>query len=182
MMTKIVLLIFTSFFFSANAFCHSIESNKNGIAIPNLDTIQQINATIVTPNNISIGITIESKNGKCIGYVGRSPAAIDFQMPAPCDLMTKGAAQGFSPQFSFASPPDGSIIIRFHVVGELRYFPELRSECSHSWRNVTLLWRNPKNNPTPEISVLPPSQEYDPHKDALHCPRFFYDLKPSHLP
>jgi hypothetical protein len=90
--------------------------------------------------------------------------------------MTLGAAEyGFKPRVRYNEKSDKATSVRFQIVGALKYYPLYRAECSNQWRNIELTW------PGPTVHVGKLNDDIV-GLDALHCPRFYLDLKPSGLP
>jgi hypothetical protein len=117
-------------------------------------------------------LSISERDGRCVGQltVGKQPPVeLNFELPAPCDVMTRGASVGFAPRVKFDGRGSVPTAIRFRVVGSLRYHPEYRAECSKSWRDVVLQW------PGPRMTFLDAYAEA--HRDLLFCPRFYNDVK-----
>jgi hypothetical protein len=162
---------------SAIAAPESIE-----IQAGNNDSRGQILIRLPRDASTSVGLTLTSKNGKCIGYIGRDEAAIDMQLPSPCDVMTRGALDGFTPRVVIKKTGKLSETMTFQVVGGLRYFPLLRSECSHQFRDIELKAQITNGKPSMTISVGPLGGKYPDPNGAVHCPRWFVDVKPSNLP
>jgi hypothetical protein len=123
---------------------------------------------------VSTGLTIWNQNGRCVGKIGSID--IDFELPAPCDIMTYGAANyGFKPRVRYNEKSDKPTTVKFQIVGALKYYPMVRAECSDQWRNIELKW------PGPKIHVSPLNDNIV-GLDGLHCPRSYSDQKVSGLP
>jgi hypothetical protein len=152
------------------------------IPVTNNDVRGQILIRLPRDASSVVGLTLTSQNGKCIGYVGRDAAAVDMQLPSPCDVMTQGASEGFTPRITLKKNGKTSESMFFQVVGGLRYFPAYRAECSHSFRTIELKARMVNGKPSMSVSVGPLGGAYPDPNDSVHCPRWFVDLKPSNVP
>jgi hypothetical protein len=152
------------------------QTSLEGIDIPSKGEYLPLELSIPISKSHFITLTIWGQNGNCIGWIGRD-FKIDFNLPATCDIMTFGAAgYGFKPLVRYNEKSDKPTIVRFQIVGALKYYPSLRAECSDQWRNVELRW------PGPTVHLTPIGNKIDPKTDALHCPRFYVEQKPSGLP
>jgi hypothetical protein len=143
------------------AYPQSIESSSKSA----------LKVLIPVSDSVSGVLTLYEESGRCKGslkLINQQPIGLNIDLPAPCDVMTRGSLRGFEPRVRYDTG-DKPRSVRFRVLGALQYFPDYRSECSKIWLDVTLSWPGPKVGST--------TAYVEEHKDILFCSRFYTENK-----
>lgn len=167
----VAILLGAQFTLAANA-----QEVSDGVVIPydGNNHAYRLDVEIPITKSFSTVLTIWNQDGKCLGRMGKLD--IDFKLPPPCDIMTKGAANyGFKPHVRYNEKGDRPTSVMFQIVGALKYYPNRRAECGQKWRNIELKWPGPTVNLSELHDTIADS-------DGLHCPRSYYEQKVNDLP
>lgn len=124
----------------------------------------------------TVPLVLWERDGKCHFQIG-SQQALDAQVPPPCDIMTKGRSQGFKPWVGYNTRNNTPEVVRFRIVGALKYFPGRRSECGTAWRDVELRPAEIAHGRAArvDIVVLPPAP--DDGLGIARCTRSHMEVK-----
>jgi hypothetical protein len=117
-----------------------------------------------------ITIGLWDKEGVCYSQIFGNSAIVDIEMKAPCDVMTKGAANSFIPLVEQNKKTDGLLEISFEVAGDLKYYPAMRAECSKKYKTITIKW---VKGSTKANVVVSNELDADTTKSGIKCPRAY---------
>jgi len=116
---------------------------ENGIFIPENPHRSELIQYIPLKKNDSkklAQVKIRESSGQCNLIIGNLPK-IKLEMAAPCDLQTLGSMYAFRPRIEFKENLGTPDEISFEIVGNLKYYPSIRSECSKISRVITIQWK-----------------------------------------
>jgi hypothetical protein len=126
----------------------------------------------------TINIKLLEIDGQCHLHMGNLKA--NLNIPAPCDVKTKGADYGFKPAVNYDANTDNITVateVTFSIVGGLKFYPDRRTECGEHRRVVKLKFsKNPIGSgldPFLDMSEIIPRQS----NLSSHCPRQYDTLK-----
>ena len=170
------MLIRVSFLIAAASalFCNQVAAS-DGVDIPT-DYGLPLEIALPVTRDHTVPLVLWERDGKCHFQIG-SQQALDAQVPPPCDIMTRGRSQGFKPWVRYNSRNNTPEVVRFRIVGALKYFPGRRSECGTAWRDVELRPAEIANGRAArvDIVVLPPVPDDGP--GIARCTRSHMEVK-----
>lgn len=117
-------------------------------------------------------VEIREQGNHCILKVG-GLNEVELGMKAPCDIQTMGAINSFRPAVQFIKNKGLPDEIWFEIVGNLKYYPSIRSECSKTKRAVAIRWRKTEKNIEPYLELGQISDDIS----AARCPRSYVEVK-----
>lgn len=154
-----------------NAVAISVKQQGYGHRLP---LLQEVSVS----KTKTINISLLEVDGQCHLSMGTLKA--NLEMPAPCDIKTKGAAYGFKPSVTYNESTDKiteSTEVSFSIVGGLKFYPERRTECGEFRRIVRLKFK--KNSESKALVPFLDLSEIMLRQGNMssHCPRQYDDLK-----
>jgi len=157
-----------SAFASPDVLDGGIEIASNPLRWPLIQSIPLKNENRAKTTSVEI----REQNQYCIIKVG-GLNEIELGMKAPCDIQTMGAMNSFRPAVQFIKNTGTPDEIWFEIIGNLKYYPAIRSECSKTKRAVAIRWKKIDNSIEPYLELGQVSDDIS----GARCPRSYVEVK-----
>lgn len=164
----ILIYINSSAFASPDVLDGGINIASNSHRWPLIQSIPLKNKN----NAKTTSLEIREQDHQCILKVG-GLNEVELGMKAPCDIQTMGAINSFRPAIQFIKNKGLPDEIWFEIVGNLKYYPTIRSECSKTKRAVAIRWRKTEKNIEPYLELGQISDDIS----GARCPRSYVEVK-----